>query len=66
LVISTDAGKGIELAVEEVYPGIEHRECMRHLWKNMKKVFSGDLYEKICGVLPRASQFLSSTTSWGK
>jgi len=46
LVISTDAGKGIEGAVEEVFPGVEHRECMRHLWKNMKKSFSGELYGK--------------------
>ena len=38
--------KGIELTVADVYPGVEHRECMRHLWKNMKKSYSGDLYGK--------------------
>ncbi|XP_015694589.2 uncharacterized protein LOC102719505 [Oryza brachyantha] len=44
LVISTDAGKGIEIAVDLVYPRVEHRECMRHLWKNMKKKFHGTLF----------------------
>jgi len=46
LVLSIDAGKGIENIMEDVYPGVEHRECMRHLWKNMKKSYSGDLYGK--------------------
>jgi len=27
--------------VKDVYPGVEHRECMRHLWKNFKKHYSG-------------------------
>jgi hypothetical protein len=47
LVISTYVGKGIEVAIDDVYPGLEHRECMRHLWKNMKKIgFIGELYSK--------------------
>jgi hypothetical protein len=45
LVISTDAGKVIEGAVDDVYLGVEHRECMRHLWKNMKKNgFTSEFY----------------------
>jgi transposase-like protein len=44
LVISTDAGKGIKVVVDVVYPGVEHRECMRHLWKNFKKTYYGPLF----------------------
>jgi transposase-like protein len=44
LVISTVAGKGIELVVGDMYHRAEHRECMRHLWKNMKKHFVGPLF----------------------
>jgi len=44
LAISTDACKGLGKAVQDVYPGVEHRECMRHLWKNFKKHYSGDLF----------------------
>ena len=47
LVISIDAGKGIEGAIGDVYPGVEHRECMKHFWKNMKKNgFIGEFYGK--------------------
>ena len=31
LVIHTDACKGLETAVDDVFAGVEHRECMRHL-----------------------------------
>ena len=31
LVIHTAACKGLETAVEIVFPGVEHRECMQHL-----------------------------------
>lgn len=44
LVISTDAGKGIGEAVDDIYPGVEHRECMRHLWKNFKKKYYGPFF----------------------
>jgi hypothetical protein len=44
LVISVDAGKGLGVAVDDVYPRVEHRESMRHLWKNFKKHYYGDLF----------------------
>ena len=44
LAISIDACKGLGKAVQDVYPGVEHRECMRHLWKNFKKHYSDDLF----------------------
>jgi hypothetical protein len=32
------------MAVHMVFPGVEYRECMRHLWKNMKKHYKGSLF----------------------
>ena len=44
LVIHTDACKGLEVVVDNVFPGVEHRECMRHLAANFWKKFKG----KVC------------------
>jgi hypothetical protein len=37
LVIHTDACKGLEVAVDNVFPGVEHRECMQILGRNSKE-----------------------------
>ena len=44
LVIHTDACKGLEVAVDNVFPGVEHRECMRHLAANIVKKFKGKFF----------------------
>jgi hypothetical protein len=52
LVISTDAGKGIDSVVTDVFSnGVEHRECMRHLVKNFQKRYRGLFSRSICGLL---------------
>ena len=40
LVVCTDACKGLEAAVKQVFPRVEQRECFRHLMDKMKKRFS--------------------------
>lgn len=56
LVISTDAGKGIDSAVTKVFNnGVEHRECMRHLVKNFQKKFHGEIFER--NLLPAARAY---------
>jgi len=47
LVICTDAGKGIDKGVTYVFPnGVEYRECMRHLVKNINKRYRGVVFKK--------------------
>lgn len=47
LVISTDAGKGIDIGVTRIFSnGVEHRECMRHLVKNFQKRFHGEVFQR--------------------
>jgi transposase-like protein len=44
LVIHTDTCKGLEVVVDNVFPGVEHREYMRHLTANFGKKFKGKVY----------------------
>jgi len=60
LVISTDAGKGIDSAVTVVFTqGVEHRECMRHLVKNFQKRFRGEVFER--NLWPASRAYRKST-----
>ena len=45
LVISSDMQKGLQNAIEKVYPLAQHRECMRHLFSNFKKHYHGDIFK---------------------
>jgi hypothetical protein len=44
LVICSDACKGLEKAVGAVFPQAENRECMRHMYSNFMKHYSGDVF----------------------
>ena len=46
LAVCTDACKGLEGAVKDVFPYAEQRECFRHLMENMKKYYTGEVYGK--------------------
>ena len=46
LAACTDACKGLESAVAQVFPNCEQRECFKHLMDNMKKYYTGDVYAK--------------------
>ncbi|XP_035829935.1 uncharacterized protein LOC110944388 [Helianthus annuus] len=46
LVISSDLQKGVDIAITQVYPNVEHRECIRHLFSNFNKHFRGDLFTR--------------------
>ncbi|WVZ85053.1 LOW QUALITY PROTEIN: hypothetical protein U9M48_032015, partial [Paspalum notatum var. saurae] len=54
LAICTDACKGLEKAVEKVFPWAEQRECFRHLMENMKRNFTGIEYNKYMWPAARA------------
>jgi spermidine synthase len=41
LSISTNACKGLENAVKEVFPHVEQRECFKHMMQNYVKRFPG-------------------------
>ena len=43
LAICTDTGQAVMTGVEEVFPEVEHRECMNNLVTNFKKTHRGKL-----------------------
>nr|GEV79062.1 hypothetical protein [Tanacetum cinerariifolium] len=45
LVISSNMQKGLEAAISDVYPSVEHRECIRHLYSNFKNKFRRDFFK---------------------
>ena len=45
LVIHTDACNGLQIAVDSIFLGVEHRECMKDLFVNFMKKFKGKIFE---------------------
>jgi MULE transposase domain len=43
LIISSDVCKGLASPIENVFLNVEHKEYMRHLMKNLKKRFHGEI-----------------------
>jgi hypothetical protein len=62
LVISSDACKGLEIAVGDVFPECEYRECMRHLYQNFMKKFHGKVYTD--HLYPAARGFTEHKFRW--
>ncbi|XP_076890570.1 uncharacterized protein LOC143541705 [Bidens hawaiensis] len=46
IVISSDMQKGLDIAIPQVYPTVEHRECVRHLYSNFKRHFRGEFFTR--------------------
>ena len=61
LAIHTDACKGLENAVNNVFPHAEKRECFGHLWMNLIKKFRGDEFGRMW---PAARAYTAQTHSY--
>ncbi len=62
LVICTDACKGLETAVGAVFPQVEYRECMRHLYGNFMKHYTGDVFTD--HLYPAARSYTEDLFRW--
>jgi hypothetical protein len=62
LVICSDACKGLETAVGKVFPNAENRECMRHLYQNFMKKFTGDVFTD--HLYPAARSYSEGLFQW--
>ena len=59
LVIHTDTCKGLENAVDAVFSGVEHRECMRHLTTVEFHFYCGRCNKTIFGTILWPINFLA-------
>jgi transposase-like protein len=61
LAIHTDACKGLENAVKNVFPHAKQRECFDHMWMNVIRKFKGDEYGRLW---PVARSYTKPTHSY--
>jgi hypothetical protein len=61
LAVHTDACKGLENAVKNVFPHCEQRECFGHMWMNIIRKFKGDVYGRLW---PAARSYTKSTHAY--
>ncbi|KAK1319551.1 hypothetical protein QJS10_CPB04g01220 [Acorus calamus] len=47
LVFMSDRGKGLDDAVKQTFSCAEHRACVRHLYKNLKRKYPGEFLERL-------------------
>lgn len=62
LVLCSDACKGLEKAVGAVFPRAENRECMRHMYQNFMKHYSGDVFTD--HLYPAAKSYTEGLFKW--
>jgi hypothetical protein len=62
LVLCSDACKGLEVAITNVFPNAENRECMRHLYSNFMKHYSGDVFTD--HLYPAAKNYTEYMFKW--
>ena len=62
LVICTDACKGLEKAMDAVFPRVEHKECMRHMYANFMKHYRGDVFTD--HLYPAARSYTEGLFKW--
>jgi hypothetical protein len=62
LAICTAASKGLEKAIGHVFPHVEYRECMRHLYQNFMKHYTGDAFTD--HMYPVARSYTTELFQW--
>jgi len=62
LVLCSDACKGLEKAIDVVFPHAENRECMRHMYSNFMKHYSGDVFTE--HLYPAARNYIEGMFKW--